>query len=289
MPVDNGQPLPGQNQHGRTVRSLDRSAPGSDGFVGVGRPQDHEVRHHSQRGQVLDRLVRGPVFAHADGIVRHDVNDGQPHQRSQSDCRSRVIGEYEERSDKRAQTAVQGHAGGHGTHHVFANAEGDVPAGSIFFGKIGRALQQRLIRRRQIGASPHHPRNLICQDIERLSRSRAGGYGAVSGRKLRQRVFPVFRQPAFQSGLESGREIRVAVFVNGETLLPGFFQLLAAPHGLSHVRKRRFRNAERLIFRPAVGAFGKSGFFGAQRGTVRVGRVLLVWRAKADVRPQQDQ
>ena len=48
-------------------------------LASAGRKHD-QARDGSQRRQLLDRLVRRPVFAHTDGVVREDVNDRQFHQ-----------------------------------------------------------------------------------------------------------------------------------------------------------------------------------------------------------------
>ena len=47
-------------------------APGFGHFVGVARPQHDQPRNGAQRNQLLHRLMRGAVFAHADRIVRED-------------------------------------------------------------------------------------------------------------------------------------------------------------------------------------------------------------------------
>ena len=49
--------------------------PGFDGLVGVGRAHDGEVGRGPQDGELLDRLVRGAVFAETDAVVREDVHD----------------------------------------------------------------------------------------------------------------------------------------------------------------------------------------------------------------------
>ena len=46
-------------------------------------------RHRPQRGELLDRLVRGPVLADADRVVREDVDDRQLHQGAEPDGAAR--------------------------------------------------------------------------------------------------------------------------------------------------------------------------------------------------------
>ena len=48
--------------------------PGLDHLVGVGGPDRDQAGNRAQRGQLLDRLVRGPVLADADRVVGEDVD-----------------------------------------------------------------------------------------------------------------------------------------------------------------------------------------------------------------------
>ena len=56
------------------------------------------MRDRAQRREMLDRLMRRPVFAEADRIMRHDIDDAQLHQRREADRRPAVIGEDQERA-----------------------------------------------------------------------------------------------------------------------------------------------------------------------------------------------
>ena len=59
-------------------------------------PKHDEARNGAQRNQLLHRLMRGPIFADADGIVREDVDDGKFHQRAQANGRAHVVAKNQE-------------------------------------------------------------------------------------------------------------------------------------------------------------------------------------------------
>ena len=60
---------------GRALQVLDDHAPRLGRLVGVGRAQHRQTRDRAQRGEVLDRLMRGTVFAQADRVMRENVDD----------------------------------------------------------------------------------------------------------------------------------------------------------------------------------------------------------------------
>ena len=74
----------------------DDDAPRFGDLVGVGRPQRDQAGDAAQREKLLDRLMRRPVLADADRIVREDVDDRNLHQRREPDRRLHVVGEDEE-------------------------------------------------------------------------------------------------------------------------------------------------------------------------------------------------
>ncbi len=76
--------LPAQDQHRRPVVAHD-VRPGLDGLVAVGRSDHVEPRHRSQRGQVLDRLVRRAVLTDTDGVVREHEAALRARERGEAD------------------------------------------------------------------------------------------------------------------------------------------------------------------------------------------------------------
>ena len=63
------------------------AVPGFRGFDGVGRAEDQQIGDRAQRRQMLDRLMRRPVLAKADGIMGHHMDDAHAHQRGEPDRR----------------------------------------------------------------------------------------------------------------------------------------------------------------------------------------------------------
>ena len=92
--------------------------------------QQRELQQQlEQTSQMLNGLMGRAVFANADGIVRHDIGEGQFHERGQTHCRFAVIGEYEEGCAIRLHTAVQLHTVCNRRHCVFTNTEVHVRTG----------------------------------------------------------------------------------------------------------------------------------------------------------------
>ena len=73
--VERRQLLPRERERDRAVLALERDLPGADRLVRVGGPDEPEVRDRAQRRVVLDRLVRRPVLAEPDRVVRPDADD----------------------------------------------------------------------------------------------------------------------------------------------------------------------------------------------------------------------
>ena len=99
---------------------------------GVARAPDVEVRDQPQRRRVLDRLVRRPVLAEADRVVREDVDDALLHQRGHADRVAAVVAEGEEGAAVRDQAAVQRDAVHDRGHAELAHAVVDVAAAPAF-------------------------------------------------------------------------------------------------------------------------------------------------------------
>ena len=91
-----------------------------------GRMTEH-VGHGAEGGKVLDRLVRGAVFADADGVVCEDVDNGNVHGAARRMHGAHVIAEVEEGGAEGASRA-EGHAVEGGGHAVFADTEVEVAA-----------------------------------------------------------------------------------------------------------------------------------------------------------------
>ena len=144
--IERGQRLPRQ----------DRAPPGSWRSRGSrARPRPPRWRrtgrivirpgNRAQRQELLDGLVRRAVLAHADRVVREDVDDRDLHDRGQADRRAAVVAEDQEARavgpDLRQRQAVEDRA-----HGVLADAEMEVAAARTSPPRSRR-------RRRRSGAS----------------------------------------------------------------------------------------------------------------------------------------
>ena len=161
-----------EREHARAVEVLEHDAPGLGRLGRVGGADDGEVRDRAQREQVLDRLVRRAVLAQADGVVREDPRDLQPHQRRQPDRAAHVVRELQERRAVRPHDpAVGRHAVDRAAHAVLAHAEVDVAPGlavgvvralAARHHRVGRARRGRRRRRRASGRTARAPPSPPC-------------------------------------------------------------------------------------------------------------------------------
>ena len=65
-------------RHRRRLAAPDRGAPGDPGLRRVAGPPDFHARDQPQRREMLDRLVRRPVLAEADRVVRQHEDAARP-------------------------------------------------------------------------------------------------------------------------------------------------------------------------------------------------------------------
>ena len=160
--------------------------PRLDRLVGVGRAQVDEARRGPQDGEMLDRLVRGPVLADAHAVVREHVDDRQLHERGEPHGRAHVVDEHEERGHVGPQAAVRGHAVAHGGHGELAHAEVEVAAprrGSLL---VGHVRDPRVVGRRQVGRAADERRQMRRHGVDDLAGGGAGRDRLVVRREDRQ-------------------------------------------------------------------------------------------------------
>ena len=75
--VEHRHGLAREREQGRAVGALQRGGKGAGGLLGIRGTDDVEVRDHAQAGDGFDGLVGRAILAHADGIVRVDIDDRQ--------------------------------------------------------------------------------------------------------------------------------------------------------------------------------------------------------------------
>src|ERR1700678_2857977 len=128
--VDDVQILTAEGHEGRLV-ALESETPCGGGLIRVGGAVVGEMRDGAEHGELLDGLVRGSIFAEADGIMREDEERVRLHQGGHADGRLGVIREGEEGGTEGNKAAMFGHAVDRGTHGELADAEEDVAACGI--------------------------------------------------------------------------------------------------------------------------------------------------------------
>ena len=70
--------------------------PRLDDFIGVRRAQNDQAGRGAEHRQMFDRLMRGPVFADANRIMRENVDHGDSHDGAQAQAAAHVIRENKE-------------------------------------------------------------------------------------------------------------------------------------------------------------------------------------------------
>src|SRR5581483_1047605 len=128
--VESGKRLAAQHQTCRLVLETHDGAPRFGHFVGIGGAQRDQARDRAQRDELFHGLVRWPVLAYADRVMREHVDDRQLHQSGEAHRRLHVVGEDEEARAEGAnfgkRETVQDRA-----HSVLAHAEVQVAAAGI--------------------------------------------------------------------------------------------------------------------------------------------------------------
>ena len=159
----------------------------------------------AQRDELLDRLMRRAILAHADRVVREDVDDRQLHQRAQPNRRLHVIGEDEEARAVSANLGqrqpVQDRA-----HGMLANAEMKIAAARGVSFQIARSLECEacLGRRSEVGRAADKPGVVRGDSVQNL----AGGVAASN-------TFRVGRED-WADPRPSLREVRASAYARAD-------------------------------------------------------------------------
>ena len=187
--LERRQLLPRQRERDRPVLPLERDLPRARRLLRVRRPDEPELRNRAQRRVVLDRLMRRPVLAEPDGVVRPHPQRREPRQRRQPHRRPHVVGEDEERRAVRLHhPAVQRDPVHDRAHRVLADAERDVAAG-VRRGEDAAALELRLRRLDEIRGAADHRRREVLDRVHHLGAGVARG-DVLAGGEVGQRVDP---------------------------------------------------------------------------------------------------
>ena len=116
---------------------------------------------------MLDRLMRRPVFAEPDRVVRHHMDDALAHQRGEPDRRPAIIGKHQEGARIGNDAAMQRHAVHGRRHAVLAHAVVNEAAGIVGGVQRLHRLGARVVGAGEIGGTADHFRQRRRQGFER--------------------------------------------------------------------------------------------------------------------------
>ena len=201
-----------------------------------------ELRDGAQVRQLLDRLVRRPVLAEREAVVREDVDDVQAHQRRQPDRRPHVVGEDQEGRAVADEAAVRRQAVDDRAHRMLAHAEVEVAAGVAPAVASEPSLS---CPGASGGLKSPWPFSSVCVDGSRSAEppTSAGSFGPIafitlppatrvampfaSAGKTGMSASQPSRQFAAQALLKLARRVREGPFVGSDALVPRGFGLCA--------------------------------------------------------------
>ena len=166
-------------RHGAVL--LDGQFPRHDGLFAVGRTQhDHrtlavvvfQMLHQADLRLMLHGLMRRTVLAHAERVVRPDVDHMQAHQRREAHGGLHIIGEDEERAADGDHAAVQRHAVRNAGHRQLRDARlEEFPTEIALRERLGLLqVTVGLVRIRQVGRSHDHVVDLLGEDAQHRRR-----------------------------------------------------------------------------------------------------------------------
>src|SRR5450631_2886472 len=176
--TEQGHRLAGKGHESRLTGHVQNRLPAFGGLDRIAGAIDREVRDGPQRRELLDRLMRGAVFAEADRVMRHDEDRPDLHKGREADGRPAVIREAQESAAVRDQAAVQRDAVHGSGHAVLAHAV--VHVGAIVFAgpDLDHALRPRVVRGRQVGGASQQFRDRGGEMVEHGAAGRTGRHFA---------------------------------------------------------------------------------------------------------------
>ncbi len=263
---------------------LEGDRPGLRGFGRIGGAQHVEPGDRTQASQLFDRLMRRPIFADGDTIVREDVEHLQPAQCAEANGWFHVIGEHQKRRAEGQDPAVRGHPVDGRPHRMLAHAERYVTPGVAPYA-VDRALNRRAARfgrleiafafqcgiggRVQIGRTAKKIVNALRQRVQYLTASRARRERLVLRIPFGQVCAPVVRQFSAAHLLEFGCFCRECLAIPVEPRLPVCLFLRALVADLPKEQDRFVGQKELFSAGPAERLFCRQQFFFSERTAVR--------------------
>ena len=107
-----------------------------------------EIRHGAKHGHLLDRLMGRPILADANAVMRKYIGQRYSHQRGKTRHGLCIITEYEEGSDKDAQSSMKHHSVADRGHRQLTDTEVQVASAAVIPGEVAHIRHIRLVGRR---------------------------------------------------------------------------------------------------------------------------------------------
>jgi hypothetical protein len=152
--LEHRKALARQQQRGRPGVRLERSSPRGNRLARVGRPPNGQVRNRAERGEMLHGLMRRPVFADEDRVVREHERHRVLHHRGEPQRRAHVVAEDQERTDVRPDPAVERETVGDRPHGVLAHPVVDVASVELASLDERPTVETGRVRRGEVGGAP---------------------------------------------------------------------------------------------------------------------------------------
>src|SRR5580704_2767678 len=271
----------------RAILSPKRHGPGDRTLEGVRGPGDVEIRYEAQGPELLDRLMRGPVFAKKNGVVRVDPNALLLHQRAEAHARTHVIAEDEERRAEGNDAAAERHAVADGAHAVLADAVVKVPSLELSGANAAGVFHQRLGRPRQVGRASDERRNELGDDLLDSTGVVARRIILVWGR-FDQLLEQAARHGLLLERIELRRDVRMGFAPDLVASFPCVVLFCEVAGALFEQPVHLVGHVEEAAWIPAHGLLRGGDFVFSKRLAVRLLRVVLGRRAIADMRSRAD-
>mmetsp|Transcript_58870 Transcript_58870/g.164449 ORF Transcript_58870/g.164449 Transcript_58870/m.164449 type:complete len:290 (-) Transcript_58870:1060-1929(-) len=237
--IQDGYRLAGEHNRRWLVLEAHDVPPHLDTLVRVARAEHMNVRDGAQRAQLLDGLVRRPILANADRVVREDEDGRQMHDGGHPYRRLHVVAEDEEGGTIGAQPA-ESHAVDDGPHGVLADSEVKVAPGVRAPARAGRhevtrslEVQQREAGAGEVRGASEHPRQSLRHLVQAVARRLARRDSLGTRRKGREETIPILWQGALHDVPEPSPLLGILLAVPGGQSLPILAPLAAA---LGHLR-----------------------------------------------------
>ena len=196
---------------------------------------------------MLHGLMRGAVLAETDGVVSHDENHRQTHQRRETNRRTRVIREDQKSAAVNTETAVQRDAVHRRDHRMFAHAEENILSRVAGLGRdLLLAFGASRVGAGQVGGAAEQFGHGAGEGGDRLSRRLARGDGSpVFGEFARK---PFKRRPSLRQKtiLQTAAELVAARMVL-KSPRPVFVFVMRAGGGVAPELPDVFGNLKRRM------------------------------------------